>query len=71
MIAVYMTEKASERVISPRNFSKVVNSNVKKLLYYTSECRHTSVFTFGALADLIATCQLLKLLTKRSTSSLT
>ena len=42
-----------------------------RTLYYTSECGHTSVVTFGALADFIATCQLLKLLTKSSTSFVT
>ena len=90
MIAVYMTEKARERVIPPWNSSKIVNlyevsdtqeasketdfecqeilvvcepvsmkygTNIRTL-YYTSECRHTSVVTLGALADFIATCQL-------------
>lgn len=105
MIAVYMTEKARERVVPPWNSSEIVNfvrgqrhagaeasketdfecqetlavceplcmrydANFRTL-YYTSECRHTSVVTFGALADFIATCQLLELLTKSSTSFMT
>ena len=62
--------ECQETLVVCKPVSLKYGTNIRTL-YYTSECRHTSVVTFGALADFIATCQLLKLLTKSSTSFMT